>query len=371
MVGCALASLCRVRAVMWLELLYILRDRTSRALLAGVPALQLVLFGYAVNLDPHGVTLAISGEASPAVLDLIGEAGRFRVVASGLPPGGAERMVAGGRALVAIELPTTDAPAGEAPAGEAPAAAARVIADAADPAAVRPALAALQAAFLQRVVAADHLGGGPRIDVEWRYNPEGRTAWATVPGLAGAIVMISMLMLGALTLVREREQGTWDSLASSPAGAAEVLAGKLLPYLAFGVLQSGLIVLLAHLLFALPVRGSLPLLLLASALTAAAYLAIGFAVSAVTRTQMQAMQGAVFLYLPSMLLSGFMFPFEGMPRWAQAIGTAFPLTHFVRAARDVLLRGADGRAWTEVGWLAILAALCIAGAVTAYGWRRE
>lgn len=366
MVGSALPSLRRVRAVMWLELFYILRDRTSRALLVGVPALQLVLFGYAVDLDPHGVTLAISGEVSPALLDLVGAGGRFRVVASGLPPGGAEQMVDDGRALVGIELPAADAPA-----GEAPAAAARVIADAADPAAVRPALAALQAAFLQRVVAADHLGGGPRIDVEWRYNPEGRTAWAVVPGLAGAVVMISMLMLGALTLVREREQGTWDSLASSPACAAEVLAGKLLPYMAFGVVQSGLVVLLAHLLFALPVRGSLTPLLLASALTAAAYLAVGFAVSAVTRTQMQAMQGAVFLYLPSMLLSGFMFPFEGMPRWAQAVGTAFPLTHFVRVARDVLLRGADGRAWTEVGWLAALAALCVAGAVAAYGWHRE
>ncbi|HEY0207145.1 MAG TPA: ABC transporter permease, partial [Acetobacteraceae bacterium] len=281
MVGYTLASLRRIRGVMWLELLYILRDRTSRALLASVPALQLVLFGYAVNLDPHGVALAISGEATPALLDLVRAAGRFRVVASGLQPGGAERMVVDGRALVGIELPAADAPA-----GDASAPAARVTADAADPAAVRPALAALQAAFLQRVVEADHLGGGPRIEVEWRYNPEGRTAWAVVPGLAGAVVMISMLMLGALTLVREREQGTWDGLASSPAGAVEVLAGKLLPYLAFGVLQSGLVVLLAHLLFALPVRGSLPLLLLASALTAAAYLAVGFAVSAVTRTQM-------------------------------------------------------------------------------------
>lgn len=138
-----------------------------------------------------------------------------------------------------------------------------------------------------------------------------------------------------------------------------------------GVLQSGLVVLLAHLLFALPVRGSLPLLLLAPALTAAAYLAVGFAMSAVTRTQMQAMQGAVFLYLPSMLLSSFMFPFEGMPRWAQLIGAAFPLTHFVRAARDVLLRGANGRAWTEVGWLAALAAACAVRAVTVYPRQRR
>ncbi len=365
MVGEALSSLRRVRAVAWLELLYILRDRTSRALLAGVPALQLVLFGYAVNLDPHGVTLAVSGDASPALLAILEDAGRFRVVASGLSPGGAEPMVAGGRALVGIELPPADAPD-----GNPPPAAARVVADAADPAAVRPALAALRAAFLQRVVAADHLGGGPRVDVEWLYNPEGRTAWAVVPGLAGAVVMISMLMLGALTLVREREQGTWDGLASSPLRPAEAVAGKLLPYLLFGVGQSALVVLLARLLFALPVRGSVALLMLASALTAVAYLAVGVAVSAVTRTQMQAMQGAVFLYLPSMLLSSFMFPFEGMPRWAQAAGTTLPLTHFVRAARDVLLRGADGRAAVEVAWLTALAAFCTAGAAATYGRTR-
>lgn len=209
-------TLRRVRAVVWLELLYILRDRTSRALLVGVPALQLALFGYAVNLDPHGVTLAISGEASPALLELVGNGGRFHVVSSGLPPGGAGRMVADGRALVGIELP-----APEAEPADSPPPAARVIVDAADPAAVRPALAALQTAFLQRVVVGDHLGGGLRIDVDWRYNPEGRTAWAVVPGLAGVVVMISMLMLGALTLVREREQGTWDGLASSPASAPE------------------------------------------------------------------------------------------------------------------------------------------------------
>jgi len=295
-------------------------------------------------------------------------------------------MVAAGEALVGIELPApgfgtpgplapgiqASGPQVPLPQAEGPPEAdARVVVDAADPAAVRPALAALQIAFLQHVVASDHLGGGPRIEVEWRYNPNFRTVWAVVPGLAGAVVMISMLMLGALTLVREREGGTWDGLASSPLRAGEAVAGKLLPYLGFGIMQSLLVVELARLLFALPVQGSLALLLLASALTAAAYLAIGFAVSALTQTQMQAMQAAVFLYLPSMLLSGFLFPFEGMPRWAQAVGVLLPLTHFVRAARDVLLRGADARAWMEVGWLAVLAAGCAAGAGLAYERQRE
>ncbi len=351
-------------AIVWLEWLFIARDRVSRALLVGVPALQLVLFGATVNLDPHDLPLAIAGETTPGLLAVIAETGRFRVVAADLPAGSAERMVEAGAALVAIEL--SGPPTGDGPARPL----ARVIADAADPAAVRPALGALEVAFLKRVIAAEHLGGGPRIDVEWRYNAEGRTAWAVVPGLAGAVIMISMLMLGALTLAREREQGTWESLASAPVGAATTAFGKLAPYLVFGIAQGGIVVLLAWALFDVPVRGSLPVLLVATVLTAAAYLAVGFAVSALARTQMQAMQAAVFLYLPSMLLSGFVFPFEGMPRWARWIGEALPLTHFVRAARDVLLRGADGRAWTEAAWLGLLAAVCTAGAVLAYARRR-
>lgn len=361
--------LSRILAVARVEALHVLRDRTSRSLLVVVPAMQLLLFGYTVNLDPRHVPVAVAGgspEQVSSAVRLIEASGYFRIVGSGLASGAAERLVASGGAAVGIELPSLRDSADE-DAPDVP----RVVVDAADPAAVRPAMAALETAFLRRVVEADHLGGGPRVEVEWRHNPDGLTAWAVVPGLAGAVVMISMLMLGAFALVREREAGTWEGLVASPLTAAEALVGKLLPYLPLGVLQSALVVLLAHLLFALPVRGSFALLLLAAGLCAACYLAVGFAVSAVTRTQMQAMQAAVFLYLPSMLLSGFMFPFEGMPGWARAVGLCLPLTHFVVAARDVLLRGADGRAWGGVGWLLLILPACAALALAAYRLRRE
>jgi len=182
--------------------------------------------------------------------------------------------------------------------------------------------------------------------------------------------MISMLMLGALTLVRERERGTWEGLLATPLGAAEVLAGKLAPYVPIGTLQAALVVGGAALLFELPVRGSLLPFLAAAALCAASYLAVGFVISAHSRTQMQAIQLAVMLYLPSMLLSGFMFPFQGMPAWARALGEALPLTHFVRVSRDVLLRGGDGGR-VELTWLAGLAAGCILLAAATYRRRLD
>jgi ABC-2 type transport system permease protein len=359
--------LSRIGAVMRLEALHILRDRTTRSLLLVVPAIQLLLFGYAVNLDARNVTIAVAGDAGrTAVLSLIHETGRFSVIADGLDRGGAERLVERGEAKVGLELP----PPAERLNDDAVAPTPRLIVDATDPAAVRPALAALESAFLRRVIAETRLGGVPMITTEWRYNPERRTAWSIVPGLAGAVVMISMLMLGALTLVREREQGTWEALLASPLTAADMLVGKLLPYLVIGVMQSAVIILLAHLLFALPVRGAIDILLLAAGLSAGCYLAVGFSISCITRTQMQAMQVAVFLYLPSMLLSGFLFPFEAMPHWARTIGACLPLTHFVRVSRDVLLRGgASVGLPSDMAWLTGLTLLC--GVVALAFYRRR
>jgi ABC-2 type transport system permease protein len=163
-----------------------------------------------------------------------------------------------------------------------------------------------------------------------------------------------------------------EGLLASPATAADVLLGKLLPYLVIGVAQSAMIVLLAHLLFDLPARGTIGILLLASGLSAACYLAVGFAISCVTRTQMQAIQAAVFLYLPSMLLSGFLSPFAAMPRWAQVIGAFLPLTHFVRISRDVLLRGGESvRLSGDIAWLAGLTLGCASLAVVFYRRRLD
>jgi ABC-2 type transport system permease protein len=151
--------------------------------------------------------------------------------------------------------------------------------------------------------------------------------------------MISMLMLGALTLVRERERGSWETLLATPVDAVDALAGKLSPYVVIGTLQAASVIWIAKLLFGLPAIGDLFALLVAVPVYSAAHLILGFAFFAIAENQLQAIQGAVFFYLPSMLLSGFMFPFQGMPAWARAIGETLPLTHFVRATRGVLIKG--------------------------------
>jgi len=277
-------------------------------------------------------------------------------------------MVAAGRALVGIELPPSpdDERSGDAWARP------RVVVDATDPGAVRPALAALETAYWRKRATTFSLDDGAAIDVDWLYNPERRTAWTIVPGLVGVIVMISMLMLGALTLVRERERGSWESLLATPVDALDALIGKLSPYVVIGAAQGAMVVGLAQLLFGLPVSGGIWALLGATPLYAAANLLLGFAFSALAESQMQAMQGAVFFYLPSMLLSGFMFPFGGMPGWARAIGEMLPLTHFVRATRGVLLKGEGGAFIGHEMWPVALFALAAAAlALAAYRRRLD
>jgi ABC-2 type transport system permease protein len=272
-------------------------------------------------------------------------------------------MVADGRALVAIEVSKPGADPG------APHGAVKVVVNATD-SAVRPALAALETAYWRSAAQTAPLVLAPAVEVEWLYNPEGRTAWTIVPGLAGVVVMISMLMLGALTLVRERERGTWETLLATPVDATDALVGKLAPYVLVGSVQAAIVIGVAHLLFDLPLTGDVTALLAAVPLYSAAHLVLGFAFSAVAESQMQAVQGAVFFYLPSMLLSGFMFPFQGMPAWAQAIGNALPLTHFVRATRGVLLRG-EGLPLVATEMLPVTLFALIATAVALLAYRRR
>jgi ABC-2 type transport system permease protein len=332
--------IARVLAVARVEILHLIHDRATISLILLVPAIQIVLFGYAVNLDPRHVPIAIAGDhggAANQVDRVIGETGYFMILADGLKPGAAEQMVAQGKALVGIELP----PQGRSDAGAAigeP----KIVVDATDPAAVRPALAALEDVYWRHAAQLYAIGPISTASVEWLFNPEGRTAWTIVPGLAGVIVMISMLMLGALTLVRERERGSWETLLATPVDAVDALIGKLSPYIIIGTVQAAVVICIARVLFNLPVTGNLRALLVAVPLYSAAHLILGFAFSALAESQLQAIQGAVFFYLPSMLLSGFMFPFLGMPAWARGIGETLPLTHFVRATRGVLLKGEGG-----------------------------
>jgi ABC-2 type transport system permease protein len=361
----------RMMAVARIEILRLVRDRVAISLIALVPAVQIVLFGYAVNLDPKNVPIAIAGSDGFSVeraVRIVGETGYFTIVGEALASGGAERMVIAGQALVGIELPP---PPEEEESGGAPVRA-RVVVDATDPAVVRPALAALETAYWRKRATAFTLDDGASIDVDWLYNPERRTAWTIVPGLVGVIVMISMLMLGALTLVRERERGSWESLLATPVDALDALIGKLSPYVAIGAVQGAVVVGLAQVLFGLPVSGGIWALLGAMPVYAAANLILGFAFSAFAESQMQAMQGAVFFYLPSMLLSGFMFPFQGMPSWARAIGELLPLTHFVRAARGVLLKGQNAAGVAQEMWpVALFGLLAAALALAAYRRRLD
>jgi len=357
--------IARTLAVARIETLQLTRDRISISLIAVLPVIQIVLFGYAVNLDAKNVPIAIAsnrGDQDDQLRRVVAETGYFSILADALEPGAAKRMVAEGRALIGIELPPVDYFNPEAPV-ERPA----IIVDATDPAAVRPALAALQTAYWRHIT--PNLAAGP-VDVKWLYNPKGRTDWTIAPGLAGVVVMISMLMLGALSLVRERERGSWETLLATPVDAVDALVGKLSPYVIVGTVQTAVVIGVARLLFDLPVTGDLWALLLAAPLYAAAHLILGFAFSALAESQMQAIQGAVFFYLPSMLLSGFMFPFRGMPAWARTIGEALPLTHFVRATRGVLLKGQGGSfVAVEMLPVAVFALVATAAALIAYGQR--
>jgi ABC-2 type transport system permease protein len=247
-----------------------------------------------------------------------------------------------------------------------------LVVDFSDPVVVRPAVLALEAALLRAVGEAALGAQWSGIQVQRLYNPDGRSAWAIAPGLAGVVVMISMLMLGALTLVREREQGSWENLLATPADALDVLLGKLTPYLVLGVVQAAVVIFTAHGLFDVPLRGDVTALLLSAWLFAAAHLVLGFMLSALAASQMQAIQAAVFFYLPSMLLSGFMFPFASMPRWAQLLGEALPLTHFVRAARGVLLRGESASfVWQEMRSVLLFTVVVAIGAMLSFRRRLQ
>jgi ABC-2 type transport system permease protein len=351
---------------MRIEALRILRDRLTMALIVMVPAVQILLFGATVNLNPKGLTLAVAYDAAadPRAVQRAADAtGYFKARITTLRVGSARESVLTGKAQVALEWT----------AGAAP----QLFVDASDPAAVQPAALALIGELQRGAVSslattagisnADELVQSTTPHIEWLHNPQASTSWSITPGLVGVVVMITMLLMGALTLVREREQGNWESLLATAIDGVDALIGKLTPYVLLGVLQAGIVVACAHGLFGVPVAGSLLALFAAAALLAIAHLLLGFALSALAATQLQAIQSAVFFYLPSMLLSGFMFPFEGMPRWAQRIGECIPLTHFVRVARGVMLRGADA-SWVlfEMWPVALFAILAAALALTAY-----
>lgn len=327
----------RIFAVARIELLRLLRMRIAFTLLVLVPALQVILFGTAIRPQGAEVRVAIAAP-TPANADTIAkrlaQTPGVVIAISRLAPGDAEKAVREGKASIGVEIPSLRSFANPI-AVQQPV---RIVVDATNATLAANATARLEVDYW-REIAERADATGPGIKVERLYNPDARADWTFLPALTGVTVMISMIMLGALSLAREREGGTWEALLALPIRPVEALLGKLAPYALVGSAQGVLVLAIAVSAFDLPMRGSVAALLLLFPLFALAHLALGYAIAARASTQLSALQGAVAFYLPAMLLSGFLYPFETLPRWAQFVGNLFPLTHFIRAAQGALLRG--------------------------------
>ncbi len=343
------------------ETLRLLRSRVTLSLLVTVPVLQLLLFGLAI--DPTGARLpvAIAGAASPghdAAREALAKEPGLRLVADG-PAGSARVAVATGTAILGIELGAT--------AAEPP----QIIVDGSNPALTAAAEARLAARYWQAVAGQSILGAAAEPPRVVRLgNPEARADWPFLAGLIGVTVMIGMVMLGSLSLAREREGGQWETLRTLPFGPATIIAGKLLPWTLLGSLQGTLVLAAAVTLFGVPAPPATIALLALLPLFAATHLLIGFAIAARARTQLAALQGAVAFYLPAMLLSGFLYPAETLPAWAARLGALFPLTPMVAAARGALLQGRPAISVLAAG-LPMLVVALVAAAAALHALHRE
>lgn len=340
-------SPARLWAVVVKEFIQMRRDRLTFAMMVGIPFLQLILFGYAINSDPKhlpaAVLLADHGPQARTLLKAIENSGYFDFVRKVGSEAEAHEALARGEVQFVIHIPesfTRDLLRGDRPV-------VLVEADATDPAATGNALGSLpnllSSAFQNDLHGPlEFLAAPPgpiELRIHARYNPEAVTQYNIVPGLMGVILTLTMTLITGLAITRETERGTMENLLSMPTRPLEVLLGKIIPYILFGYLQMGLILAAARFLFQVPMLGSLLLLLAMSFVFIVANLAMGITFSTLARNQLQAMQMTFFFFLPSILLSGFMFPFRGMPPWAQAVGEILPLTHYLRLVRGILLKG--------------------------------
>jgi len=371
-----LRSWGRILAVLLKEFVQLRRDRLTFAMLVGVPILQLLLFGYAINGDPRQLPTAVvaldDGPFARSIVRAAENTGYFRVVAT-TSDSAAEALLERGEVQFVLVVPADFSR--RLLRGERPALA--VYADAADPSATGPAVAALQQLpqlalvhELQGPLA--HLRGGAApfdVRLHRRYNPEGISAYNVVPGLMGVILTMTLVMMTAMAMTRERERGTLENLLATPVRPFEMMAGKILPYVLMGYVQVLIVFAAAQLLFDVPMAGSFVLLTAMVLLFIVATLTVGFTFSTIARSQMQSMQMTMFYFLPNILLSGFMFPFRGMPAWAQHIGELLPLTHFLRIVRGIMLKGTGWpELWPEAA--AIAAFIGVMGTVALLRYRQ-
>jgi ABC-2 type transport system permease protein len=345
--GATRFSLARWWGIVLKEFLQLRRDRITFAMIVGIPIVQLTLFGYAINTDPRDMPTALivadASEWSRSIAAAMQTSRYFRIVDGIDDEDAARHALAQGKVQFVVTIPVDFAR--KLARGERPSL--LVEADATDPLASSMALAAAQG-IVDSVVAKDLAGPLAAlkpvpppfaIDVHRLYNPESNTQYNIVPGLMGVILTMTMVMMTGLAITRERERGTMENLLATPARPLEVMSGKIVPYIAIGLLQATIILLAAHWIFAVPLFGSMVALYVTSLLFVAANLTVGITLSSLAQNQLQAVQLTFFYFLPNILLSGFMFPFQGMPRWAQWLGSVLPLTHFNRLVRGILLKG--------------------------------
>ncbi|MGQ0533951.1 MAG: ABC transporter permease [Caulobacteraceae bacterium] len=341
-------SWSRIGAVFMKELVQMRRDRPTFAIMLMVPVMQLVLFGFAINTDPRHMPAVVEmredGPMTRAFLASLTQSSYVDIVAVTDRADEGEAMIRSGRATFLISVP--EGFERRMVRGERPQI--LIAADASDPVAAGGALSAVER-IAQSAFAPDlngplaYLAQAPppyEIVVHRRYNPAGVSAFNIVPALLGVILTMTMVMITSIALTRETERGTMENLLATPVRPLEVMIGKTTPYVGVGAIQVAIVLAVATLLFRIPFTGSFLAFLIAVTLFILANLMLGYLISTVARTQMQAMQMTFFIFLPSILLSGFMFPFRAMPGWAQAIGECLPITHFLRIVREVVLKDA-------------------------------
>jgi len=339
----------RLLSIAWKEFVQLSRDRMTIGMMVGIPVIQLLLFGYAINSDVRHIPTAVfdqdRSEESRDLVHRMEATGFYDIVGEVRSYDEISGLLRSSRARVALIVP----PNFGAYARAGRPTTAQLVVDGSDPQTVASAQNTATALFadlslqwvatrLERSGAAFRLEPARLEPTTW-YNPELVTAIYIVPGLIGIILTMTMVMLTAMALVRERERGTLEQLIVSPIRPIEIVIGKIAPYIGIGFVQMSLVLLIGHFVFGVPIRGSLVLLYGVALFFIAACLALGLVFSTIAKTQQQAMQMSFFFLLPSILLSGFIFPFEGMPRPAQYISQALPITHFLRMVRIIVLKG--------------------------------
>jgi ABC-2 type transport system permease protein len=368
-------SFNRFWAMVAKEFVQMRRDRVTFAMMVGIPLLQLTLFGFAINSNPQYLPMAVlnndDSEFSRTLVCAMQNSLYFRVTDIIKNEAQAKLLLDQAKVQFVLTIPQDF---GRLLArGDQPTV--LLEADAADPTAVGFALGSLNEIFLysfNRDLVGPLLSlvpppGPVDLRTHLLYNPGIETKYNIVPGLMGVVLTMTMIIITALAITRETERGTMEYLLCTPARPLEVMAGKILPYIAVGYIQMGLIVLAARVVFGVPVLGSLPLLATVSILFIAANLSVGITFSTVGKNQLQAVQMAFFFFLPSILLSGFMFPFRGMPEWAQYVGSVLPLTHYLRVVRGIVLKGSGlAEIWPDLWPMALFVAVVMTVAVKRY-----